>query len=53
VQAHVDGDRLDNYKKLMRDAQRGELTALERIELRGKWKAIGKAGSQRARDKKA
>lgn len=52
VLAHVDGDRLDNYKKLMRDAQRGELTALERIELRAKWKAIGKAGSQRAREKK-
>jgi len=53
VRAHVDADRLDNYKKLMRDAQRSELTALERIELRGKWKAIGKAGSQRAREKRA
>lgn len=53
VRAHVDADRLDNYMKLVRDAQRGELSALERIELRGKWKAIGKAGSQRARDKRA
>ncbi len=53
VQAHVDADRLDNYKKLMRDAQRGELTALERIALRGKWKAIGKAGSRRSREKRA
>ena len=53
VVANVDPDRLDNYKKLMRDAQRGELTALERIALRGKWKAIGKAGSQRARDKRS
>jgi ribosome biogenesis GTPase / thiamine phosphate phosphatase len=53
VRAQVDADRLDNYKKLMRDAQRGELTALERIELRGKWKAIGKAGSQRAREKRS
>jgi ribosome biogenesis GTPase / thiamine phosphate phosphatase len=34
-------------------AQRGELTSLERIELRGNWKAIGKAGSQCAREKKA
>ena len=53
VQAHVDADRLDNYKKLMRDSQRGELTALERIALRGKWKAIGKAGSRRSREKRA
>lgn len=52
VRAHVEADRLDNYKKLMRDAERGDLTALERIALRGKWKAIGKAGSQRARDKR-
>lgn len=50
VQAHVDADRLDNYKKLMRDAERGDMTALERIALRGKWKAIGKAGSRRARE---
>lgn len=53
VQAHVDADRLENYQKLMRDAQRGEMTPLQRIEQRGKWKAIGKAGSQRARDKRA
>ncbi|HEY0953297.1 MAG TPA: ribosome small subunit-dependent GTPase A [Roseateles sp.] len=53
VLARVDADRLDNYKKLVRDAQRGEMGALERIELRSKWKAIGKAGSQRARDKRA
>jgi len=53
VRAHVDADRLDNYQKLMRDAQRGELTALERIEQRGKWKAIRKAGSQRAREKRS
>lgn len=53
VRAHVNADRLDNYKKLMRDAERGDLTALERIELRGKWKAIRKAGSQRAREKRA
>jgi ribosome biogenesis GTPase len=53
VRAQVDADRLANYQKLMRDAQRGEMGALERIELRNKWKAIGKAGSQRARDKRA
>jgi ribosome biogenesis GTPase len=53
VRAHVDADRLDNYKKLMRDAQRGQATALELIEQRSKWKAIRKAGSQRAREKRA
>lgn len=53
VRARVDADRLANYKKLLRDAERGDLTPLDRIALRGKWKAIGKAGSQRARDKRA
>lgn len=53
VRSHVDADRLDNYKKLLRDAERGELSPLERIEQRNKWKAIGKAGSQRARVKRA
>jgi ribosome biogenesis GTPase len=53
VREQVDADRLENYKKLLRDAQRGELTALQRIEQRSKWKAIGKAGSQRAREKRA
>lgn len=53
VRAHVEADRLDNYKKLLRDAERGDLTPLERIALRGKWKAIGKAGSQRAREKRS
>lgn len=53
VRAHVDADRLENYRKLLRDAERGELTPLERIEQRNKWKAIGKAGSQRAREKRA
>ncbi|WP_457324647.1 ribosome small subunit-dependent GTPase A [Roseateles sp. P5_E11] len=53
VRARVDADRLDNYKKLMRDAQRGELTALERIAQRSKWKKIGKAGSQRPKEKRA
>ena len=53
VRASVDADRLQNYQKLLRDAQRVELTALERIEQRNKWKAIGKAGSRRAREKRA
>lgn len=53
VRASVDADRLENYQKLLRDAQRVEMTALERIEQRSKWKALGKAGSQRAREKRA
>lgn len=53
VRAHVDADRIENYQKLMRDAQRSEMSALDRIELRNKWKAIGKAGSRRAREKRA
>lgn len=52
VRAQVDADRLQNFQKLLRDAQRGEMTALDRIDLRSKWKAIGKAGSQRAREKR-
>lgn len=53
VRAHIDADRIDNYQKLMRDVQRGEMTALDRIAQRDKWKAIGKAGSRRAREKRA
>lgn len=52
VLARVDADRLDNYKKLLRDAERSELTPLQRIAQRERWKALGKAGSQRARDKR-
>ncbi|MBK0391864.1 ribosome small subunit-dependent GTPase A [Ramlibacter algicola] len=52
VRAAVAADRLSNYRKLLRDAQRGESTPLERIALRRKWKAIGKAGSERTREKR-
>jgi ribosome biogenesis GTPase len=52
VRAHVDADRLLNYQKLLRDAQRAQPTPLGRIAQRRKWKALGKAGSARARDKR-
>jgi ribosome biogenesis GTPase len=52
VRASIDADRLENYRKLLRDAQRGEMTALDRIALRSKWKRIGKAGTQRAKEKR-
>lgn len=53
VRSHVSEDRLLNYQKLLRDAQRNEQTPLERIALRRKWKALGKAGASRARDKRS
>jgi ribosome biogenesis GTPase len=52
VRASIDADRLENYRKLLRDAQRGEMTVLDRIALRSKWKRIGKAGTQRAKEKR-
>ena len=52
VRHAIDADRLQNYKKLLRDAQRGEMTALDRIALRSKWKRLGKAGTRRAQEKR-
>ncbi|HSH91641.1 MAG TPA: ribosome small subunit-dependent GTPase A [Ramlibacter sp.] len=52
VREHVAEDRLLNFHKLLRDAQRGEQTPLQRIAQRQKWKALGKAGHARARDKR-
>lgn len=45
-------DRLRNYHKLLREAKRGTETALERKALTAKWKVIGKAGSERLRQKR-
>ena len=52
VRAAVDADRLMNYHKLLRDAARGTQTPLDRIAERARWKAIGRAGAARARDKR-
>ena len=52
VQPGVPEDRLRNLQKLMRDAQRTEMSALDRIEQRKKWKRLHKAGAVRARDKR-
>ena len=52
VRGHVEADRLLNYQKLLRDAQRGEQTPLQRMALRQRWKAIGKAGRERLREKR-
>jgi ribosome biogenesis GTPase len=53
VRAAIPVDRLLSYHKLLRDAQRAERTPLERRAARGKWKRLGKAGAQRAKDKRA
>jgi len=52
VRGAVDGDRLRNYHKLLRDARRSEETPLERIASRAKWKTILKAGLERGKDKR-
>ena len=50
VRGAVDGDRLRNYHKLLRDARRSEETPLERIAARAKWKVTMKAFRQRDKD---
>lgn len=50
VRGTVDGDRLRNYHKLLRDAHRGMATPLERISARAKWKVRLKAFKQRGKD---
>lgn len=52
VRGAVDGDRLRNYHKLLRDARRIDETPLERIAARAKWKTILKAGLERGKDKR-
>ncbi|TDY33089.1 ribosome small subunit-dependent GTPase A [Janthinobacterium sp. 75] len=52
VRGAVDGDRLRNYHKLLRDARRIDETPLERIAARAKWKTILKAGLKRGKDKR-
>ena len=52
VRGNVHADRLLNYHKLMRDAQRSQQTPLERIAERAKWKVLNKAGTKRSHDKR-
>ncbi|KAB8063262.1 ribosome small subunit-dependent GTPase A [Janthinobacterium violaceinigrum] len=52
VRGAVDGDRLRNFHKLLRDARRIDETPLERIAARAKWKTILKAGLERGKDKR-
>ncbi|VXC51312.1 ribosome small subunit-dependent GTPase A [Massilia sp. 9I] len=53
VRGVVDADRLQNYRKLLREVRRAEQTALDRIAERGKWKVLMKAAKQRGRDKRS
>ncbi|MFC5480252.1 ribosome small subunit-dependent GTPase A [Massilia suwonensis] len=52
VRGMVDTDRLQNYRKLLREVRRAEQTALERIAERGKWKVLMKGARQRGREKR-
>jgi ribosome biogenesis GTPase / thiamine phosphate phosphatase len=52
VREGVDGDRLRNYHKLLREARRDTMNALERQQLIAQWKARGKAGKARAKAKR-
>lgn len=52
VRDAIPADRLHNYHKLLREARRGQQTALERKAETAKWKAIGKAGNARSREKR-
>lgn len=52
VREVVDADRLRNYRKLLREVRRAELTALDRIAERAKWKTLMKGARQRGREKR-
>ena len=52
VRQAVDGPRLLNFHKLLREARRDTLTVLERQEQVAEWKRRGRAGAARARAKR-
>ena len=52
VRLAVDPPRLENYHKLLREARRDTLTALERQAQQALWKQRGRAGAARARAKR-
>jgi ribosome biogenesis GTPase / thiamine phosphate phosphatase len=53
VRAHVSAQRLRNFHKLLREARRDTLSALERQRQLAEWKARGRAGRQRLELKRA
>jgi ribosome biogenesis GTPase / thiamine phosphate phosphatase len=52
VREAVPAARLKNFHKLQREAQRDNLSALERKEMMARWKVIGRAGAARAKHKR-
>ena len=52
VRGAVADARLRNYHKLLREAERGTWTALERKQQAARWKQISKAGLARAKEKR-
>ncbi len=52
VRAGVDADRLRNHEKLLREARRDTLNALERRQQLAQWKARGREGEARGRHKR-
>lgn len=52
VREGVDDDRLRNYHKLLREARRDTMSALERQRQTAVWKARGRAGAARAKAKR-
>ena len=52
VQGAIDPDRLRNYRKLLREAQRGQQTPLDRIAARAKWKVVVKEAGVRSKHKR-
>jgi ribosome biogenesis GTPase len=53
VRASLHPERLRNYHKLLREAGRDSMTVLQRQQQLAQWKARGRAGRQRAQQKKA
>lgn len=53
VREGLPAERLRSYHKLRREAQRDTLSALERQRQLSEWKARSRAGSARAKDKRA
>jgi ribosome biogenesis GTPase len=52
VREGVENDRLRNYHKLLREARRDTMSALERKRQVAQWKARGRAGAARAKAKR-
>ncbi|MBI3714081.1 MAG: ribosome small subunit-dependent GTPase A [Burkholderiales bacterium] len=53
VRSAVDADRLKNYHKLLREAQRHEQTPLDKIAARSKWKTLVRSVKERDRLKRS